>query len=254
MMKTKIFLLIITLLALLSVSPALAQSVELDLRVSRNFGFSSGTGRVQGSFTMRVSGPSDLTRVEFLIDNQPMGEATQTPFSIRFNTDNYPLGEHTLSATGYTSAGQELKSNEYHLEFVSAQAGWQSASRIIIPILGLVVLMMLFGFVLPAITGRGKLASLPLGAARNYGASGGAICPKCHRPFSLHFFSLHLLMSKLERCPYCGKWSLVRRASLQDLRSAEAAELDGAQAGEFKSQKPEEELRKQLDDSRFQDS
>jgi hypothetical protein len=247
--------LIATLLALLSVSPAIAQSEDLVLRVSRDFGYSSGTGKIQGTFSMSASGPANLARVVFLIDNQPIGEATQPPFKIRFNTGDYPLGVHTLSARGYKTDGQELASNEYRHEFVTPQAGLQAAGRIAIPIIGIVVLVMVFSFVIPTITGRRKLANLPLGAPRNYGAFGGGICPKCGRPFGLHVYGLNLFTGKFDRCPYCGKWSIVKRASQQELQRAEIAELATSETSmSIPEISEEEELRKQLDDSRFQDS
>jgi Bacterial Ig domain len=243
------------LLALLTITPVFAQSAELVLRLSRNFGYSSGTGKIQGTFSMNATGPANLARVVFLIDNQPIGETTQAPFSIRFNTGDYPLGVHTLSATGYTTGGQVLKSNEYRQEFVSAQTGWQAAGKIALPIIGIVVLMMLFSYVLPVIAGRGKLAGLPLGASRNYGALGGGICPKCDRPFGFHFYGLNLLTGKFDRCPYCGKWSIIKRASQQELHVAEVAELENSKPNEVIPEiSREEELRKQLDDSRYQDS
>jgi Bacterial Ig domain len=255
-MKNKPALMFIALLiALLGVSPAIAQSEDLVLRVSRDFGYSSGTGQIQGTFSMSATGPADLARVVFLIDNQPLGEATQAPFKIRFNTGDYPLGIHTLSAQGYTTDGRELTSNEYRQEFVTPQAGWQGAGKIAIPIITIVILVMLFSYVLPMVTSRGKLASLPLGASRNYGAFGGGICPKCGRPFGLHLYGLNLLTGKFDRCPYCGKWSVVKRASQQQLQQAELAELVTAENGAAISEISEdEELRKQLDDSRFQDN
>jgi len=63
-----------------------------------------------------------------------------------------------------------------------------------------------------------------------------------------------MLVGKYDRCPYCGKWSLVRHASIETLRAAEAAELAEARGTvEFSTETQEEELRKQLDDSRYRD-
>jgi hypothetical protein len=69
----------------------------------------------------------------------------------------------------------------------------------------------------------------------------------------MHFFGLNLGLSKLDRCPYCGKWGLVRAKPLDVLRAAEAGELEEAQAGsQLSAESEEEKLRKELDDSRFQ--
>ena len=106
---------------------------------------------------------------------------------------------------------------------------------------------------IPLITGRGKKEKLPPGTPRNYGYHGGAICPKCDRPFSRHIYGLNLGTHKYDRCPYCGKWSLVRRASKGELDAAEAAEIEASQAGAFTPEVSEEDqLRKQLDDSRYE--
>ncbi len=46
--------------------PVLAQDEQrLSLRLSRDFGYSSGSGRVQGAFSMIASGPENLERVQF---------------------------------------------------------------------------------------------------------------------------------------------------------------------------------------------
>jgi hypothetical protein len=226
---------------------------ELRLDLDRNFGYSWGS-EIQGTFTLKALGPEDLGRVVFYIDEQPIGEDGESPFQIQFHTDSYGLGNHTLSAIGYTEDGQELIAEPTTLEFVSASAGWQAGARIALPILGVVLVAALLSFLLPAVFSRGKLAQLPPGAPRSYGVLGGTICPKCGRPFAMHLFGLNLPTGKLDRCPYCGRWSLVRRASPADLAAAEAAELAGPEeaAGE-PALTPEERLRRDLEESRYHD-
>lgn len=256
MIMKKIYLALFLNLCLLSAlfGGALAQGDTLTLSLSRDFGYSSGTGRIQGRFSMRVEGPENLARVVFMIDGQPVNEDGEAPFRFQFETDDYGLGVHTLSAIGYTAAGLELHSNEYRQEFVAAEEGWQSAGKIALPIFGLAFAVILLSFVLPLLLGRGKRAEMPPGTQRNYGLLGGAICPKCNRPFAIHVYGMNLVVGKLDRCPYCGRWSLVRRGSLAELRAAEAAELDQAQAATQQFPLSEEEkLRKELDESRFQD-
>jgi len=66
---------------------------------------------------------------------------------------------------------------------------------------------------------------------------------------------MNLLVGRLDRCPYCGRWSLVRHRSLAELRAAELAELENAQTDTQLSAVGEEErLRKDLEDSRFHDA
>jgi hypothetical protein len=230
-------------------------TAALDLGMSRTFGFSSGTGQIQGTFTLKARGPENLVRVEFFIDGRKMGEATQAPFNLRFETGDYAYGVHTIEATGFTTDGQELQSNQIRTEFVSAQQGWQTTGKIVLPILGVIVLVAALSFVIPLVTGRGKTSSVPLGAPRNYGALGGAVCPKCGRPFSRHIWGLNVIIGKLDRCPHCGKWSIVQRASPTALRQAEARELEIAQEEGLQPphESEEEKLRKELENSRYQD-
>ena len=96
---------------------------------------------------------------------------------------------------------------------------------------------------------------MPLGTERKYGVGGGAICPKCSRPFPLRLWWLNLGFKKIDRCPYCGKWSYIPRLSIDELRKAEAAELANAQSEQpvgFESDS--DKIKKELDDSRFQDT
>lgn len=255
MKKTTIFLSSILAILWFATLPALAQAqAELSLRLSKDFGYSSGTGKMQGTFSMKASGPDNLSRVVFYIDGKQIGEVSQSPFNLQFNTDNYALGVHTLSATGYTTSGEELQSNEIKAEFVTASQGWQAALKIAIPIIVVAFGAMLLSALIPALTGRGKKSSLPLGAARNYGSLGGAICPKCGRPYSRHIWGMNLMVGKLDRCPYCGKWSIARRATPQELKMAEEAELQMAQnESQVPAQSEEEKLRRELDNSRYRD-
>jgi len=102
------------ILALAAYQPVLAQETnELNLRLSRDWGYSSGSGKIQGLFTLTASSPENLERVVFYIDDQIIGEATESPFRYQFDTDNYPLGVHTIMATGVTSDGREVISNQY---------------------------------------------------------------------------------------------------------------------------------------------
>jgi hypothetical protein len=191
--------------------------------------------------------------VVFFIDAESIGEASEAPFNDRFVTDSYSKGPHTIHALGYTSGGRELHSNEIRVEFVSADEGMQAAMKIMLPLLGFVLLAMALSFAITFVSGR-KLADLPPGAPRNYGSAGGAICPRCKRPYPRHFWAPNLLVGKLERCPFCGKWAVLPAASMEALKSAEQAELLDAQAsGDVETQSQEDRLRKELEDSRYQD-
>lgn len=254
-MRTKYFLLIVfVLLPFLFAQSALAQTETpgLTLRLNRDFGYASGTGRIQGLFSVRADGREDLVRVAFMIDGQIILDDTEAPFAVQFSTDNYPLGRHAVSATGYTQDGAAIPSNILEREFVSAEESWQSGLSIAGPIFGLVAVVMVLAIGLPLLLDRGK-KNLPFGAARQYGISGGTVCPKCSRPFSIHFFAFNVSFAgKFDRCPYCGKWSMVRRLALAELRAAEAAELEwGREALPNTPAVEAEQMKKDLDNTRF---
>ena len=252
----KIYALLLTLIALsLLVIPAVAQDEdELTLSMSRDFGYGGPNNKIQGTFSITAHGPENLARVTFYLDDQVMGEVTQAPFKLRFITDNYSLGKHNFSAVGYTTDGREVRTKrEYPAEFVSAEEGWQAGLAIAGPIFGIVILIMLFSFASMFISGK-KLQSLPPGTPRNYGVAGGTICSKCKRPYARHVLAPNMLVGKLERCPYCGKWAIARAYPLEMLRTAEAAELQDAQnQGLAPVETEEDRLRKELEKSRYQD-
>lgn len=248
-MKKSFRVLFLTLtLCLLAVSTALAQSEGLTMKLSRDWGYGGFNNDIQGLFTMHITGPETLVRVEFYIDEMMIGEDTEAPFALQFSTDSYPLGWHTMSAKGYTSDGQELTSNTFTAEFVPEQ----EVGKFLIPVFGVVILAILGSTVIPFLATRNKKpVELPLGEERSYGAGGGGICPKCKRPFALPLFSMNMGLSKYARCPYCGKWSAVRILPVSKLREAEKAELNWAKA-DVPQVSEEEKLRKELDDSKFQ--
>lgn len=247
MKKARLSLVLGIFTALLVVGAAAAQSGQLELKLSRDWGYGGFGGEIQGLFSMRVTGPADLARVDYYIDETMIGELTQAPFNLQFNTDDYPLGAHQMYAVGFSTGGEEYRSNVISATFVPEQ----SVAKLLLPVLGVLLGVVLLSAVVPFITRRGKRVSLPLGAERNYGAGGGGICPKCRRPFGLPLFSAHLGFSKLAVCPYCGKMSLVRLESIERLRQAEKSELDWVQPGKTPISE-EEKLRQELDDSKYQ--
>ena len=240
----------------LTAQAATPECPELQIGLRRDFGYASGSGKIQGTFTISASGPADLQRVIFYLDGHPLGDVGKPPFSLRFSTDSYGLGEHTFSALGYTGSGRKCESNSLSAVFVTAKEGWQAGMKILVPILSLVfgvTLIMIAATVFSSGLAGKKLKDLPPGAERNYGMVGGAICPRCHRPFSRHLLSPNMVVGKLERCPYCGKVSVVAARPMAELRAAEAAELAAAGASPVNGDSPDERLHKDLDDSRYQD-
>lgn len=255
MKKTLFFVCLIASFLIAGVGLAQSEEEQFSLSMRRDFGYSSGSGDIQGTFSMNIRTNASLEKVVFLMDGKSMGEDNEAPYKLQFNTDSYAMGLHTLSATGYTYDGRQLQSNEIRAKFVSASEGWQTAMKMIVPILVIVFGGILLTFVLPIILRKGKNVELPLGTPRSYGLAGGGICSRCRRPFALHVMAPNMLMGKLERCPYCGKWGIVHHRSLNELRAAEAAELEQAQTTVSAEPLSEaDKLRKELNDSRYQDS
>ncbi len=247
-MKRRAVLLSLMILASAVVSAA-AQTTEqpFELYLSRDFGYGGGS-HIQGLFTMGVDERGDVVRVEFLIDNLVVLTDAEAPFRYQFNTGSYALGPHTLAAVGYTSGGQELRTQERSYEFVTAEEGWQAAGRIAIPVIGLVILVSLAGTVGPALVGRRKPHR-----RGEYGVEGGAVCPRCRFPFSRHLISPNMLVGRLERCPHCGKWSMVRRATPQELEAAENRLAEDEGRGALVVDDEKERVRRMIDESRFEE-
>ena len=249
-MKKNIYAILITILVSLTfMSVVSAQSEELNLTLSRDFGSAGFNGDIQGTFSVKASGPANLKRVQFFLDETLLGEDTEAPFAIQFVTDNYPTGAHIFSAVGYTADGKQLKSQTISALFVSKEEGTTAALKMIVPILAVVFGAMAITAI-PTMINVRKGKKLPAGATRSY-TFGGGICPKCKRPFGFQLFGLNMIVGKLTPCPHCGKWSIVKRASMSDLHVAELAELD-TEKEQISEASEEENLRKELDDSRYQ--
>ncbi|HSO27059.1 MAG TPA: Ig-like domain-containing protein [Anaerolineales bacterium] len=247
-----LFVVGLTAWLLFAAPTALAQEDGLSLRLRRDFGYSSGTGRIQGTFSLRASGPEDLTRVEFFLDDQSLGVVQAPPFHLSFNTDNFAPGAHRMAAVGYLADGRELRSNTIEGYFISAADARTGTMRVVIPILVIAGIAVLVSAIIPMISMR-RNPPAP-GEPRKYGAAGGAICPRCGRPYSRNFLSPNMLVGKLERCPYCGKWAIVPAASPSVLRAAEEAERNAALASNQPAEGASEEKRqKDLDESRYMD-
>ena len=237
------------LMIALNIVPVKAQEsgASLQLTVDRDFGFSMG-GRIQGKFTLKATGPENLTQVEFLIDDVVVSTDREPPFRYSFNTGDYDLGVHRISGVGYTALGEVLRSPVRTYKFVSMEEGLRGASGIVIPLLIGIGALVMIATVGTMLMGRQK------GRPRigEYGAAGGALCPRCGLPYSRHALSPNLLIGKLERCPHCGKWAIVRRATREALERAEARLVDDEARGGLELESEEDKLHRMIDDSRFE--
>jgi hypothetical protein len=243
-MKRNIILILISMLWLVPFRVS-AQDEELSLRLTRDFGYGAGS-QIQGRFSLRVSGPDDLIKVDFIIDEEVVHTAIEPPFRYQFHTDDYPPGIHSMTAVGYQADGTPVYGTEFVRQFLSAEEARSSTMKLIIPILAIVGVATLAGAVLPVLMGRGKDFK-----PGNYGAAGGAVCPRCTFPYSRNVMAPNLVVGKLQRCPHCGKWAVVARASQDNLQAAETRwAREGTSTVEAPSE--EEKKRQMLDDSRFE--
>jgi len=253
-------MLVVLVVFLLGALPVWAQEDGLTISVRKQFGYNLGS-QIQGTFLIRVRGPEDLSAVTFLLDGELLGEVAAAPFEFSFTTGDYAPGWHQVTAVGKTMDGRTLTARTLNFQFVSSEDARRGTMAILVPVLVLTVIITVASGLFPLLGGRKKgspaydPASYTSGEPRHYGVLGGVICPKCKRPFGMHWWGLNLtLVGKYDRCPHCGKWSMVRRASREALMEVEAAEHAAHTAST--PQPPlnaEAKLREQLDDSRFTD-
>jgi hypothetical protein len=250
MPKVRIAFPIAALCAAFLTATALAQSATLGLHLSRDWGYGGFNGDIQGNFTIEASGVPNVTRVEFLIDDTKLGEATQAPFRLQFVTDNYPAGRHTLHAIGYLADGSTVPSETINSLFLSSAEASQSTASIIVPILVIVFGGMLVAALVPILL-IPKSRRQGMGSPFQY-VFGGGFCPKCGQPFRFHIYGIKFGFAKWDRCPNCGKWSMVPHASLDALIEAERAkQASPDEANPSLAEKTT--LQKELDDSKYQD-
>jgi len=249
MKKNSVAILIAILVSLVIISAASAQGEDLTLALSRDFGSGGFNGDIQGTFTVKASGPANLERVQFFLDDTLLGEDPESPFAIQFITDNYTTGVHVFSAVGFTTDGKRIGSKTISAVFVLKEEGSAASLKMVVPILAVVFGAMAISAITSMVNVR-KGKKLPAGAARSY-SFGGGICPKCKRPFGFQLLGIHMFGRKLTPCPHCGKWSVVKRATMGELHAAELAELDTEKA-QIHDAPDEEKIRKELDDSKYQ--
>jgi hypothetical protein len=244
-------ILTVTLLALALTVPALAQEEipELDIRLTRDWGYGGFGGDIQGLFSIKVSGPDDLAEVQFYIDETLLGTENEAPYKIQFNTDDFDPGLRKIYAVGTLSDGTELYSEEITAEFLSKENAGDLTMKLVVPILGFTVLAMVIAAVIPMLTGK-KGGDVKIG---EYGAAGGAICPRCEFPFSRHWLSPNMVIGKLVRCPHCGKWSIRPAASRDALSAAEQRYLASQEESSEVEVDPDQGLKSALEDSRFEE-
>jgi len=235
------------LIAFILVMPVFAQenAESLVLDFNRDFGYGGFGGEIQGRFSLKVTSPDDIVRVEYFMDGERVYEGSEPPFKWQFNTANFTEGRHTFSAIGYKPDGTELHAPEFTRVFLSADQAWNETGDMIVPILVLVGIATFAGVLGPVLLGRKKKHTPGV-----YGMAGGAICPRCTFPYSRNMMALNMLVGKLSRCPHCGKWAIAPQASSDALQAAEER-FAAENLGTIQTQTEAEKLQQMIEDSRF---
>lgn len=251
-----IVLLIVVAFALGRFSPVFAQTPDAPvytMGLSRDFGYGNGS-QIRGTFSAHIAGPEGITKVVYRIDGQVLAEVSAAPFSFQFNTSSYAVGAHTIIAEVTAADGMVYTTASRTYDFVSQAQESEGMKNILIPLLGVLGGIVLISVLVQTVIFRKKGASVPMGAARNYGYAGGSICPRCHRPTPRHVWGFNVGIGKFDYCENCGKWSVMRRMPIELLRGAEEAEkahADAASSQPLYEQTEQEKLREMVDKSKY---
>jgi len=233
--------------------PVTAQTEDYAIHVRKDFGYGWG-GDIQGRFTISLVGDdTQVSLVAFLIDDKVFAEVNEAPFRAQFQTEDYGAGTHELSARVELDDGTTRLTPVIQYRFLDPDVAMKQVRTILLWLGGgTVAVMGVVALVQALIANRQKPQRHDPMVPRKYGPLGGSICPKCGRPFPRHIWGLNLLIGKLDRCENCGKWAVVKRATEEELREAEAAERKAWET-DLQSAKAEPERSDKLDDTRYLD-
>lgn len=153
-MKKRLWAVLVGLMFwLLSVSTQ-AQEGELELSLSKDFGYDGLGGEIEGRFSLHASGPEGLVEVRFMVDQVVVAVDDEPPFGFQFDTGDYAPGAHTLTAIGILANGSTVRGPEIRRNFLSAEEARQATTRLIFPLLAVVGGLILLGSVAPLLVGR----------------------------------------------------------------------------------------------------
>jgi hypothetical protein len=237
-------------------SPAVlahAQGNGYTVHLRKDYGYGGFGVNIRGKFTISLVGQEgQVQAVTFMIDNTPMVTVHEAPFKYQFQTGGYGFGFHVLSAEVVLKDGGTEVTPALQYNFVSREEEREQIGNILLIVGGVILLAYVIFALIQGIffndrARRGKTVVL----GQNYGFFGGAVCPKCGAPFSRHIWGLKLVVGRLDRCDFCGKWVMTTRATQEALREAENAKL--AEQEETQAATPIKETKDQLDQTRYID-
>jgi hypothetical protein len=219
-MKNRTFLLLIfALVFALSYSAVMAQDSPFSLRIVRDWGYGMGAD-INGRMSLSVKGDqAQIQQVTFFIDSEVMASVASAPFKFQFDTNNFEPGLHRLTAEVKTTTGETYTTNGLVANFVEKGAANQSMLKILLLVGGIAVAS--FGIQFFMQKNAGKDPKYDENGHVQYGVWGGAVCPSCGQPFNRSFLGINLVGVRLERCPHCGKFVAARRATPDQLETAE---------------------------------
>ncbi len=218
---------------------------QVQLRLSRDWGYGGLDGNIAGRFSLKVKNEQDFVRVAFFMDDDELALLTAPPFVFRFHTDDYPPGEHLLWARAWTATGQVAESQPIRVTFLGGEEARQKTVGLIVAVSAVSLVSVLLSLLVIWAVRRNDAT------AGKYGLWGGTVCPRCGRPYAMHFFALNLVTHRLDRCPHCGAWARVRRQPLDVLQAAEE-KMAGEAVAAAAPLDEDEQLRRLLDDSRYE--
>lgn len=217
MNKQKFVSVLMVFVALIgAVSPVMAIEEAYSLVFRREFGVGM-PGAVQGHMSMTVRGDLDaVDKVVYLIDDQEMATMTAPSLKFQFNTDDYPAGEHMLYALITTKGGETIKTASFSVSFIEAGKANAITRKVLIGIGAI----LLFTILLSVLITKRQVEESKTEGLNMVGLWGATVCPKCGRAFNRNVFGLNLISKRYEPCPHCGKWSMTRRATKEEIEEA----------------------------------
>lgn len=220
MKKRIILVLVLALVLALSYSAVFAQESPFSLRISRDWGYGNGTD-INGRMSLSVKeDPDKIQQVTFFIDEEVMASVAAAPFKFQFDTNNYEPGVHRMTAEVKTTSGETYSTNALVSNFVEKGEANQDMLKILLLVGGIAVASIGIQFFMQK--NANKNTKYDENGRVQYGIWGGAVCPRCAQPFSRSFLGIiNLVGVRLERCPHCGKLVAARRASPDQLDTAE---------------------------------
>lgn len=257
-MKSK-WAIVLTIVLLLVVTSVAMAAEGFTISLNRDFGYGGFGNQIQGTFSLKVQGDEVFEKVIFMMDEVVLGEDSEAPYRIQFSTDNYEPGEHQYWARGIQADGSELESNRI-VGMVLTKAETRSNMIRIFVVLGVAIggVAIVSTFVTNRVSKNVNQnhSFETKGIPDGFSTRGGSICPKCGKPFSFHFWRMNLMTHKLDRCPHCGKWVLVKSMSYrmleEKIRSVRQNDLVSDHEKSVEERQADE-INKKLDDSKFMD-